>query len=65
MQKIRKILDVAPEKNSGQTNKETQGKKNRKKKQNRRKVFYIAFTLWVQRMNQRNRHQQMQNCDCT
>ena len=64
MQKIRKILNVAPEKNSGQTNKETQGKKN-KKKQNRRKVFYIAFTLWVQRMNQRNRHQQMQNCDCT
>ena len=29
MQKIRKILDVAPEKNSGQTNKETQGKKNK------------------------------------
>ena len=62
MQKIRKILDVAPEKNSGQTNKETDGKKQKK---NRRKVFYIAFTLWVQRMNQRNRHQQMQNCDCT
>lgn len=31
MQKIRKILDVAPEKNSGQTNKETDGKKQKKK----------------------------------
>ena len=31
MQKIRKILDVAPEKNSGQTNKETDGKKQEKK----------------------------------
>lgn len=31
MQKIRKILDVAPEKNSGQTNKETDRKKQKKK----------------------------------
>ena len=32
MQKIRKILDVAPEKKDGQTNKKKKKKKNRKKK---------------------------------
>ena len=39
MQKIRKILNVAPEKNSGQTNKETQGKKKQKKNKTEGKYF--------------------------
>ena len=46
MQKIRKILDVAPEKNSGQTNKETQGKKNRKKKNKTEGKYFISPSLY-------------------
>ena len=43
MQKIRKILDVAPEKNSGQTNKETEGKKQKKKTEGK---YFISPSLY-------------------
>ena len=42
MQKIRKILNVAPEKNSGQTNKET-GKKTEKKTEGK---YFISPSLY-------------------
>ena len=42
MQKIRKILNVAPEKNSGQTNKET-GEKTEKKTEGK---YFISPSLY-------------------
>ena len=45
MQKIRKILNVAPDKNSGQTNKETQGKKNKKKTKQKESILYRLHSM--------------------